>query len=48
MVGGLAAAARVSRLLTPAPRLSAPALALIWSTAAVLVVIPVAVLLLPL
>lgn len=40
--------ARVSRLLAPAPRLPAPALALICSTAAVLVVIPVAVLLLPL
>jgi Zn-dependent protease with chaperone function len=40
--------ARVSRLLTPAPRLPAAALALIWSTAAVLVVIPIAVLLLPL
>jgi bla regulator protein blaR1 len=40
--------ARVSRLLTPAPRLPAPALALIWSTAVMLVLIPVAVLLLPL
>jgi len=39
---------RVCRLLTPAPRLSAPALALIWSTAAVLVAIPVALLFLPL
>jgi len=41
-------AARVSRLLAPVPRLPAPVLALIWSTAAALVVIPVAVLLLPL
>jgi Zn-dependent protease with chaperone function len=40
--------ARVTRLLTPAPRLPTPALALIWSTAVVLVLIPVAVLLLPL
>jgi len=40
--------ARVSRLLAPAPRLPAPALALIWSAAAVLVLVPVAVLLLPL
>jgi len=40
--------ARVNRLLAPAPRLPAPALALIWSTAAVLVAVPVALLLLPL
>jgi hypothetical protein len=40
--------ARVTRLLTPAPRLPAPVLALIWSTAAVLVAVPVALLLLPL
>jgi len=41
-------AARVCRLLTPSPRLSAAALALIWSTAAVLVAIPIALLFLPL
>jgi Zn-dependent protease with chaperone function len=40
--------ARVARLLAPAPRLRAPVLALIWSTAAVLVAVPVALLLLPL
>jgi bla regulator protein blaR1 len=40
--------ARVTRLLAPAPRLRAPVLALIWSTAAVLVAAPVALLLLPL
>jgi hypothetical protein len=40
--------ARVTRLLAPAPRLPAPVLALIWSTAAVLVAVPVALLLLPL
>jgi Zn-dependent protease with chaperone function len=40
--------ARVCRLLTPAPRLSAPALALIWSTAAVLIVVPAVLLFLPL
>ena len=40
--------ARVTRLLAPAPRLPALALALIWSTAAVLVAAPVALLLLPL
>ena len=41
-------AARVARLLTPSPRLPAPALALIWSTAAVLVAVPIALLFLPL
>ncbi len=40
--------ARVNRLLARAPRLPAPVLALVWSTAAVLVAIPVALLLLPL
>jgi Zn-dependent protease with chaperone function len=40
--------ARVNRLLARAPRLPAPVLALIWSTAAVLVAVPVALLLLPL
>jgi len=40
--------ARVTRLLAPAPRLRAPVLALIWSAAAVLVAVPVALLLLPL
>ena len=40
--------ARVTRLLTPAPRLPTAALALIWTTAAVLVAVPVALLLLPL
>ena len=40
-------AARVARLLAPAPRLPVPLLALIWSTAAVLVAVPVALLLLP-
>jgi hypothetical protein len=40
--------ARVTRLLAPAPRLRAPVLALVWSTAAVLVAVPVALLLLPL
>ena len=40
--------ARVNRLLAPAPRLPAAVLALIWSTAAVLVAVPVALLLLPL
>ena len=39
--------ARVARLLAPAPRLPAPVLALICASAAVLVAIPVAVLLLP-
>ena len=40
--------ARVNRLLARAPRLPAAVLALIWSTAAVLVAVPVALLLLPL
>jgi Zn-dependent protease with chaperone function len=40
--------ARVTRLLAPSPRLPAPVLALIWSAAAVLVAVPVALLLLPL
>ena len=40
--------ARVARLLAPAPRLPAPALALIWTAAAALVAAPVALLLLPL
>jgi hypothetical protein len=40
--------ARVNRLLAPGPRLPAPVLALVWSTAAVLVAVPVALLLLPL
>jgi Zn-dependent protease with chaperone function len=40
--------ARVNRLLAPSPRLPAPVLALIWSAAAVLVAVPVALLLLPL
>jgi beta-lactamase regulating signal transducer with metallopeptidase domain len=40
--------ARVCRLLTPSPRLSAPALALIWSTAVVLVVASAVLLFLPL
>jgi Zn-dependent protease with chaperone function len=40
--------ARVTRLLAPAPRLPTAVLALIWSTAAVLVAVPVALLLLPL
>ncbi len=38
--------ARVARLLAPAPRLPTPVVALIWSAAAVLVAVPVAVLLL--
>jgi hypothetical protein len=40
--------ARVTRLLAPAPRLPTAVLALIWSTAAVLVAVPVGLLLLPL
>jgi beta-lactamase regulating signal transducer with metallopeptidase domain len=40
--------ARVARLLAPAPRLPTPALALIWSAAAALVAVPLALLLLPL
>jgi Zn-dependent protease with chaperone function len=40
--------ARVVRLLAPAPRLPAPTLALIWTAAAALVAVPVALLLLPL
>jgi hypothetical protein len=40
--------ARVTRMLAPAPRLPTAVLALIWSTAAVLVAVPVALLLLPL
>jgi Zn-dependent protease with chaperone function len=39
-------AARVARLLVPSPRLSVPALILVWSAAAVLVAVPVALLLL--
>jgi hypothetical protein len=40
-------AARVARLLVPAPPLPAPALALILSAAAALVAVPVGLLLLP-
>jgi Zn-dependent protease with chaperone function len=41
-------AARVTRLLRPAPSLSAPALAVVGTTAALAIVIPLAILLMPL